>query len=283
MCAFGIRKELLWRSERRAIARFCCVALLLAGTGLRAAWADDAKPPYDSTADTVFDIIRADDPTSFRCLTYAGQAPRQIWDKRVDGEPVVDAFLFNADYADGSTVEMAVNPEFASADRARAEAMRYAVPLGQLPALLRAGVKRFSIHGGDKAFHAGTGQIVVYADKARQRIEQNHLEESIFHEAVHASLDDKHREAPAWKQAQIADGRFLTSYGQSRPDREDLAETALFAFAILRFPDRFPPIDSDTVRDAVPHRFAYIEQLFSKADPPVADATATVPCQRDGS
>lgn len=240
-------------------------------------------PPYDSTADTVFDIIRSDDLSTFRCLEYIGQDDRQIWDKRVDGEPVVNAFLFLADYTDGTAIEIAVNPEFATVDDAHKEAMRYAVPLGQLPFVLRAGVKRFSIHGGDKAFHAGTAQIVVYAQKASLRIEQNHLEESLFHEAVHASLDDEHREAPAWKEAQRADGRFLTSYGQSRPEREDLAETALFAFALLRFPDRFPPVDSETVMKTVPHRFAYIKQLFP-ADPPQASEEKVVqPCRRDHS
>lgn len=255
--------------------------VLCAGSHL--ARADGGVPPYDSTADTVFDIIRSDDPSGFRCLRYVGQGARQIWDKRVDGEPVVEAFLFNADYADGSTIEMAVNPEFATVDQARGEAMRYALPLGQLPSVLRAGLTRFSIHRGNEAFHAGTGQIVVYADKATRRIEQDHLEESLFHEAVHASLDDGHRLAAAWKQAQLSDGRFLTSYAQSRPDREDLAETALFAFALLHFPDRFPPVDSQTVMRTVPHRFAYIEHLFPTDQPLPSDEKALRPCPGDHS
>nr|WP_298103273.1 hypothetical protein [uncultured Shinella sp.] len=245
--------------------------------------ADGRPPPYDSTADTVFDIITADDPSSFRCLTPLGHGARQIWDKRVDGEPVVEALLFVADYSDGASIEIAVNPEFLTVDKAREEAMRYAVPLGRLPSVLRMGVKRFSIHQGDEGFHAGTGQIVVYAGRAARRIEKAHLEESLFHEAVHAALDDDHRMSVGWRDAQRRDGGFLTSYGQATPDREDLAETALFAFALLHHPERFPPVDTETVRQTVPNRLAYIAQLFPQGQPSTSEMKLLRPCLGDHS
>jgi hypothetical protein len=228
-------------------------------------------PPFSDTAGTVFDIIRADDPDSFLCLQPMGQATRQIWDKRVDGEPLVEAFLFMAHFSDGTAIEIAINPEFGSSDAAKAEALRYTAPLGQLPTTLRRGIGRFSVHGGDEGFHAGTGQIVVYAGRADQRLSYDHLEESLFHESVHASWDAEHRLAPAWIAAQAADGGFLTDYAAESPEREDLAETALFAFALLHHPDRLPPVDSDDTRRAVPHRIAYIAGLL----PP--DAPLTFP------
>lgn len=229
-------------------------------------WAQAAgseePPPYDSTVDTVFDIIHASDPTSFVCMEYAGRGERQIWDKRVDGEPVVEAFLFVARYDDGTSIEIAINPEFETKENARKEALRYAGPLGLLPTLLREGIQRFSVHMGEKGFHAGTGQIVVYSGTADKRSDHSHLEESLFHESVHASLDDEHRLSTGWRDAQMRDGRFLTSYAQGSPEREDLAETALFAYAILHHPERFPPADtSDTLR-AVPNRIDYIRQLL---------------------
>ncbi len=232
-------------------------------------------PPFGDTAGTVFDIIRASDPTALQCLDAAGQAPRQIWDKRVDGEPVVDAHLFIARYTDGTSIEIAVNPEFAAAD-ALTQAQRFARPLGQLPTSLRVGIGRFSIHAGDEGFHAGTGQVVVYTGRADERESYDHLEESLFHEAVHASWDAEHRLAPAWVAAQAADGRFLTGYGAATPDREDLAETALFAFAILHHPDRFPPVDTADTVAAVPNRIAYIKALLPPGQPlqyQVAEAT----------
>lgn len=262
--------------------RACGAVVLLFGAGACPAVGGGA-PPYDSTADTVFDIIEADDPSSFRCLTDIGRGARQIWDKRVDGEPVVEAFLFTADYSDGASIEIAVNPEFATLDKARAEAMRHAIPLGRLPSMLRAGIGRFSIHGGNEGFHAGKGQIVVYSERSTRRIAQAHLEESLFHEAVHATLDDEHRTAAAWQEAQRRDGGFLTSYAQATPDREDLAETALFAFALLHHPDRFPPVDTQTVREAVPNRLAYIAQLFPREQPLTSEAQDLRPCPGDHS
>lgn len=229
--------------------------------------AQQQPPPFGNTAGTVFDIIRADDPTTFVCLDELGRAERQIWDKRVDGEPIVLAYLFQAQYADGASIEIAINPEFGSPENAREQAELYAPALGRLPSSLRAGIKRFSVHDGRRGFHAGTGGIVVYADTTANRLSYDHLEESLFHEAVHASWDHAHRLAPAWISAQRSDGMFLTEYGQKRPEREDLAETALFAFAILHHPDRFPPVDTKVTLEAVPARIAYIRELLPPGEP----------------
>ncbi len=252
-----------------------CSAMVLAGGTARAA------PPFGDTAGTVFDIITSTDPSAFVCLDPLGQAPRQIWDKRVDGEPVVQAHLFAARYSDGAVIEIGVNPEFDAA-AAAALADSFARRLGQLPSSLRAGIARFSIHGGDQSFHAGTGQIVIYTQKAEQRVSYSHLEESLFHEAVHASWDEAHRLAPAWQAAQAADGGFLTDYGAQSPDREDLAETALFAFAILHHPERFPPADTEATTQAVPHRIAYIAGLLPPGVPLIGTAAVQPTCAKGG-
>lgn len=240
-----------------------------------------SKPPFGNTAGTVFDIITASDPTAFLCIEPLGQAPRQIWDKRVDGEPVVEAHLFLGRFTDGAKIEIAVNPEFNFAT-AQNLANRLALPLGQLPTSLRAGIERFSIHGGNEAFHAGTGQIVVYIEKVEQRASYAHLEESLFHEAVHASWDEAHRLAPSWRAAQAADGRFLTEYAAKSPEREDLAETALFAFAILHHPDRFPPVDTADTMNSVPNRVAYVAGLLPTDAPLITPLETPEPCATGG-
>ncbi len=236
-----------------------------------------AKPPYGDTAGTVFDIITETDPTAFVCMQALGQAPRQIWDKRVDGEPVVDAHLFLARYADGAEIEIAVNPEFDAA-AAPDIAERFARPLGQLPTSLRAGIEKFSVHGGDEGFHAGVGQIVVYTGRADFRASYAHLEESLFHEAVHASWDETHARSLEWIAAQEADGGFLTQYGADTPEGEDLAETALFAFAILHYPDRFPPVDTEDTWAAVPHRIAYVANILPPGEPLIVPLDVPVSC-----
>jgi hypothetical protein len=226
-----------------------------------------SHPLFDSTADTVFDIIHETDPTTFSCLEYIGREERQIWDKRVNGEPIINTFVFVSQYSDGTSIQIALNPEFDTVETAREEALRYVNALGQLPTALRKGIRRLSIHKGRRGFHAGDEQIVMYAGMTDHRLSYNHLEESVFHESVHASWDAQHRLSTGWKNAQARDGQFLTKYGQKSPEREDLAETALFAYAILHHPGRIPPVDTEDTLRTVPHRIAYIKELLPPGSP----------------
>lgn len=228
---------------------------------------------YSSTADTVFDIITTEDPSSFVCLSYEGRTIRQMWDKRENDEFNHNVFLFHAHYDDAPPIDIILNPEFGTVEEARAEALRYTYRIGQLPLVFRHGIRQFGIHKGRQGFHAGTGKIFMYQDQASHRIAQNKLEESILHEAVHASWDAQYRLSPKWVEAQQADRRFMTGYGASRPDREDLAETALFAYALLSKPGRIPPVDSRDILAAVPARIAVIEQLLAR----VPDVAAPPP------
>lgn len=256
------------RSVLFSLAALAALALGVAATSGSAA-------PYDATADTVFDIIQRSDATSFVCLEDAGRGVRQMWDKRADTEFDHNAYLFVAHFSDGQPIEIVVNPEYASPQAARAEAERYTKALGQLPALLRSGITRFGIHAGDKSFHAGAGKIFVYQEKSALRERQNHLEESLFHEAVHASLDQQYRLAPEWVAAQKKDGAFLTDYGARYPDREDLAETALFAYGLLYYPGRIPPADDQDMRGTVPARIAVLAEILGKT--PEADSHPSPP------
>ena len=270
----------MWKHIAWVLA--CLPGLVLVDPSAQAGQAGAEEPPlYDSTVDTVFDIIQLSDPSTFSCLQYTGRGDRQIWDKRVEDEPVVNAFLFVARYDDGTNIEIAINPEYDTKENARAEALRFAKPLGQLPTLLRQGVHRFSVHRGEKGFHAGTGHVIVYGGTADRRTDADHLEESLFHEAVHASLDEDHRLSAGWKEAQAKDGRFLTEYAQRSPEREDLAETALFAYGILFYPDRFPPADTDDTLAAVPNRIEYIKRLLPPDQPIVSRIGDTAPCGPD--
>ncbi|MEP4247972.1 hypothetical protein [Tateyamaria sp.] len=237
------------------------------------------EPSFSSTADTVFDVIETGDPSSFSCLTYEGRDTREMWDKRLDAEPTLSAFLFQAHFMDSPSIDIILNPEFQSEAEARAEAMRYTRGLGQLPLVLRSGIKQFGIHKGREGFHGGSGKIFMYQDQSSHRISQNKLEESIFHEAVHASLDARYRLDPDWVAAQNADGRFLTRYAASRPDREDLAETALFAYALLRHPGRIPPVDSRDILAAVPNRIEFIRAILDNNEAPDEGPTIPVSCQ----
>ena len=228
-------------------------------------------PSFTSSADTVFDIIRDDDPSDFLCLVYQGRDRRQMWDKRLDGEDDYDTFLFRAYFGHGPTMDIILNPEFETENQARAEAMRYVGGLGRLPLILREGIVQFGIHKGDRSFHGGPGKIFMYQDKASLRMAQNKLEESILHEAVHAAFDTRWGDDPDWRAAQQADPGFVTRYAADNPDREDLAESVLFALALLRHPGRIPPVDSADILRAIPHRIRVIEHMLV-APPKVAQS-----------
>ncbi len=77
------------------------------------------------------------------------------------------------------------------------------------------------------------------------------------------TLDLKYAGSAAWHAAQNSDNRFLTSYGERHPEREDLAETVLFAYGLIRHPGRIPPVDSRDIIAAVPARLAFIRNILS--------------------
>lgn len=223
----------------------------------------NSAPPFSSTADTVFDIIKTTDDTQFLCLTYEGRTIRQMWDKRIDNESDLNVFLFKAYFTEGPTIDIILNPEFETVENARAEADRYTRGLGQLPLVFRHGIKQFGIHMGNEGFHGGPGKIFMYQDKTTLRISQKHLEESIMHESAHASLDALYRDSPEWRAAQQKDGTFVTKYAARHPDGEDLAESALFAYALLEHPGRIPPVDSRDIVNSMSARISVIRDILA--------------------
>jgi hypothetical protein len=191
-------------------ATFAALALSVAFTS--APWGDLAARdyPFVATADTVFDIIRDSDPSAFVCLSYEGRATRQMWDKRRDDEFDLNVFLFTAHFSDMPAIDIILNPEFETPEAARNEAGKYTERLGRVPLVFRHGIRQVGIHKGEEGFHADTGKVFVYSGTADRRISENHLEESLLHEGVHATLDHRYRLSPEWIATQESDARFLT-------------------------------------------------------------------------
>lgn len=237
---------------------------------------------YDHTAKTNFDIITTSDPTTFLCLEYHGLGTKEMPDtKRENSLFLSNVFVFTAYYSDGASIEVFVNPEFKNVDDARKEAMRYTNRLGQLPSVLRNGISHIVVHGsGHLGFSSEINFIILYSDYATAKIAHNHLEESLFHESIHATFD-KEQSGSDWIAAQEADGVFLTRYGEDKPLREDLAETALFVYSILHFPGRIPPDEEEKIKEAIPNRIEYIKTLLPP-DKPIFTSTGT-PYACDGS
>lgn len=231
----------------------------------------DDKPLYKSSVvGTDFDFIQESDPDTFVELRFLRQDKAEMPDKTDASATLVKpAFLFVSTYRDGTSVDLAVDLRFETEEQARKEALRYTPRLGKLPTALRRGVQRVVIHkGGENATaFSDAGLIVVYSDNATKRIGTHDLEETVFHESVHAAWDKEHGASPGWLAAQTRDGRFVTEYARKNPKGEDLAESALFAYTLLHHPERIPKEDAAGIRRAIPARIAFVETLLPPGKP----------------
>lgn len=229
-----------------------------------------AQPYGSSVVGTDFDVITDEDPSVFSKLESKGVAKAEMPDKTQDDAQLLQpAFNFVASFKDGARVKVAVDHDFGSEAAAKAEALRYLPRLGKLPSALRGGVKRLVIHKGepDATAFSDAGLIVVYSANATKRIKTHDLEETLFHESVHASWDQEHAGSAAWRAAQRADGAFATRYAKRKPAREDLAESALFAFALIHRPGRIPAAEAERIWRTIPNRIVFVRRLLPPGKP----------------
>jgi hypothetical protein len=191
-------------------------------------------------------------------------------DKSDRSAPLVqEAFLFVAHFNDGTRVRLAIDADFKTQDSARQEALRYTPRLGKLPTALRRGVERVVIHKGGENVTAfsDVGLMVLYSDNATKRIGTHDLEETVFHESVHAAWDKAHAKSAEWQDAQKKDGGYVTDYARKNPLGEDLAESALFAYTLLHHPNRIPKEEAARIARIIPNRIAFVEKLLPKGKP----------------
>ena len=229
------------------------------------------EPLYPSSVvGTEFDFILDKDPDTFVRLEDKGEGKAEMPDKSDDKAPLrQQAFLFTAHFDDGTRVHLAIDGDFKTQDAARKEALRYTPRLGKLPTALRRGVDRVVVHQGgeDVTAFSDVGVIILYSDNATKRIGTHDLEETVFHESVHAAWDKTHASSAEWLDAQKKDGVFITNYAKKNPKGEDLAESALFAYALIHHPKRIPKKDADEIARAIPNRIAFVEKLLPKGKP----------------
>ena len=224
-----------------------------------------AEPPYSGTVFVDSDILLADDPSTFVQSIAAGSGTRQMYDRRInDGAGdwvILEALLFNAYYTDGEAIEIQVNPEFDTAE-ATQKAAFYGHAIGQLPLALRADVQTVWIHKGNQPFGGGNNNILIHTDAPDYHGEW--LEEALFHEACHTSLDSKVTNRPDWLSAQSTDPEFISTYARDNPNTEDVAETCLMYFAVRYREDRISASTLDTINETIPQRAMVLDSLNIK-------------------
>lgn len=220
---------------------------------------ENIEPPFFGSIFEAPDIITDSDPTTFIDLSYAGRGARTMFDRRVNDWVMLSPFLFNASYDDGLSIEIQVNPEFASADIAEIEARKYGEVIGKIPTVLRKDVETVWIHKGLKLYGGGNNNILIHTEQTVLYEEDGILEETLIHEASHTSLDRENALSSGWKAAQKADNNFMTDYARDNPEREDVAESFLFYMAIRYRSDRISDSLEKIILETMPNRISYFD------------------------
>ena len=222
---------------------------------------NDVKEAPGFNTGTIFidpDIITEDDASAFASILYEGRFERRMFDRRIDDDVWLLAYVFDVLFDDGLSCEVRVNPEFGSMNEAMNEAIYYATVIGQMPNCLRQELRTVTIHMGDELFGGGDGDILIHTEQAYLYERDGILEETIFHEATHVSLDPYHYNDD-YRDAMCADKAFISEYAEDNPNREDIAESFLTYFAVAYRSDRISWDVQDIIEDVNEYRLDYFD------------------------
>lgn len=212
-------------------------------------------PPFLGTAYVNANIITSDDSTVFLEASYTGTESVSAYDRRTDRWDLMNLHLFDATFSDGLAIVVRVNPELGSSEAAQIHAERFARILGQLPKFLRAEVKTITIHDENHPLGGGAGDILIHLGFADAI--GSDLEETIFHEATHVSMDPLLYYDEGYRSARDADSHFISDYAQQFPDREDIAESMLLWFALRYKSNKLTSSEATTIAETIPNRMNY--------------------------
>jgi hypothetical protein len=226
------------------------------------------KPPLypSSVVGTHFDFITDDDLSAFKSIEFVGLQDFEMPDKRPNRGPLIKkAYVFRVKFNDGTEMLIAEDRAFGSRAAALKDAKRYTSRLGKLPKLYREKINHIVVHKGGPdttGFAEDKGHFfVIYSDNATKRIGAHDLEETFFHEASHASIQVDHLSSAAWQNAVAADNAHITKYAKNN-SQEDWSESALFAYTIIKHPERFPPAERAKIKAQIPNRIEFFRNIF---------------------
>ena len=221
-------------------------------------------PPFGGTVYTEADILTDQDPSLLRGFSFVRMETSTQWDNRVNDDITTEFYRFAASYPGGQSVAFLVNGEYVDQAQARYAGRNYAFVLGQMPAILRKPVRKVVVHetGGD--WSASPGEITIQDGFYEDEAADGALEESMIHETVHTSIDPIWEDTDAWKNAQRADGAFISTYGRDNPDSEDLAESFTLYLGLALNPERMPAELVATMQAVMPARLAFFRKYFPR-------------------
>ena len=221
-----------------------------------------AEPLFpNSVASNNLDFIKSDDPGACWDIREAKGGRTEMYDPHTDELFVDGALAFSVSYPTHK-VRINVHP---SVGDPILRAQDVASSLSRLPVQMRQEIQHVNIHAGNgTAWAEDLGKFfTLYDENMLLRLSENDLDETVFHEAVHVALDLTIGRDRDWQSVQNADAAFVTHYAESKPNKEDLAESALFAWALMRHPGRLPLETEEKVRDVMPNRLEFLGNVFA--------------------
>lgn len=218
----------------------------------------------NSIVSTDIDFIFSNDEDAFLNITYLGQADKEMPDSRNDILFDNGTYVFQLDFSLGNSIDIWVHSTFGSENAAFEYANKLTEPIGKLPEFMRSELSHVVLHKGNAGAFAESEAnfFVVYSENIDTRISNNDLEETIFHESVHASLDADFLKSEQWLKSQQNDYAFITEYAKENADKEDMAESALFAFTMIKHPGRLSSDIEMWVKTNIPNRYAFFQAIF---------------------
>jgi hypothetical protein len=218
----------------------------------------------NSVVSNNIDFILDTDPDDFVSLTFIGLDDKEMPSSLTSVLFDVNTFVFEATFASGPSVEIWCHSSFPSQIAAQEYADKLCPRLGKLPNVHRDMLHHVVIHNGDATAFAETqgNFFVLYSDNMDDRISTNDLEETVFHESVHASIQETYENSPLWLNAQAADPACITDYGQASPNIEDMAESALFAYTFLIHPGRLAANIENWLIQNNSNRLAFFHPIY---------------------
>lgn len=235
----------------------------------------------NSVVSNDIDFILETDSDVFSSLSFIGIADKEMPSSISNELFDTGTFVFEASFLDGTTIEIWCHSSFLTEENAREYAAKLCPRLGKQPSIHRALLDHVVIHNGNAgAFAELEGQfLILYSENMDERISTNDLEETVFHESVHASYQFEYQDDISWTGAQASDGAFITEYAQEFPFLEDMAESALFAYTYLLHPGRLSPEIESWLKENMKNRldfFRFIYQISSSTKDEIGISRAVI-------
>ena len=223
------------------------------------------------------DIIKKNDPSIFKDVVFIEKKKLLDFDKRTfinknyNWEKIdFSVFVYKASFENTDDILIKVNDEFKDLKKAEKQAIKFGKIFGQMPAFLRKKVKYLIIHKGNPSWAGGNGYAIIHTNTFIKE-NKKYIEESMFHELVHVSLDwhwgTKSIEEDMWLNAISTDKYYVSDYAWQYPNREDLAETVLWWYASRCKEDRISKKNYEKVNKFLSNRFKYLDEQNYETHP----------------